>query len=230
MKLILSLFITSFLLTDSHDFALEDQITGEIETYVRDYYDGVNIEAEAELKWLPNSVSEEASVEITGIELSGSGNPRGYESFKLSYRNGREGKETRVQAYIRVYKEVPVATTQIRSGEELDEDNISLRRKDVSQFNRTPAQITSFDNLVAASTLREGTILTERHIKQPPVIESGESASMMIKNAGLLIQLNVTARQSGAEGETIRVQSDKTRETYEVEIIDPNNVKWKRTL
>lgn len=230
MKLILTLIITSFFLTDGRDFALEDQITSEIESYIRDHYYGVNIETEAELKWLPNSVSESASVEITGIELSGSGNPRGYESFKLSYRNNRERIETRVQAYIRVYQEVPVAITQIRRGEDLEESNISFRREDISQFRRTPAQITSFDNLVAASTLREGTILTERHIKQPPVIESGDSASMMIKNAGLLVQLNVTARQSGAEGETIRVQSDKTRKTYEAEIIDPNNVKWKRTL
>lgn len=230
MKLVISLFAALLIGSANDNYALEDQIVGELEAYVLDYYESADLHAEAELKWLPNSISEKNSVEITRVELSGSGNPRGYESFELTYQNDGSRNEARVQAYIRVYKKVAVANRRIRSGQDLNDDNIRFRQKDISQYNRTPAEITSFDNVVAASTMSEGTILTDRHIKVPPIIESGDSVDMMIEKNGLRITLTVNARQSGAEGETIRVQSDKTRKTYEAEVLGPDNLKWKRTL
>ncbi len=231
MKLIISLIAAVFLVSGSDQSSVEDQILSEIESYVLDYYEADDLYTEAEMKWLPNSISGESSVEVTRVELSGSGNPRGYESFELTYRNGSGDREdARIQAYIRVYQNVAVAERQIQSGEELNEDNIRLRQKDISQFNQTPAEVASFDDIAAASTLREGTILTDRHIKTPPVIESGDNADMKVEKNGLRIMLSVSARQSGAEGETIRVESDKTRKTYEAEILDADNLKWKRTL
>ncbi|MFP4647733.1 MAG: flagellar basal body P-ring formation chaperone FlgA [Halorhodospira sp.] len=108
-----------------------------------------------------------------------------------------------------------VAERSLRRGSRLQADDVRLALRDARRvrgtFYRTPEAIAGLE---MSRSVREGTVLTDRHVQPPLLIERGDRVTILAGNEGSIqISSRGRALERGREGDRVRVENlDSGRE------------------
>jgi flagella basal body P-ring formation protein FlgA len=111
---------------------------------------------------------------------------------------------------------VPVLNTDVRRGDPITPDMISFDTPDPKR--RIQGMISSpshLEDTEATRTIRAGTPLSVRDIKAVSVIHKGDPIQLIFENGALRLTVDAKALESGARGETIRVQNLQSNRTMD---------------
>lgn len=131
--------------------------------------------------------------------------------------NGREHVGTwQVAVQAAIWREVPVARSNLRRGELVRDADISMERRDIllqrDVFMSFP---TTEDSLELAENVPTGMPLLNRAVRMRPLIQRGRVVEAVFQDGTLSISLKVETLEDGSLGQTVRVRNPKTkRELY----------------
>ena len=102
-----------------------------------------------------------------------------------------------------------MATQNYSRGDLLERAAFELNLKEVSSLSNEPVvSLTGLKELRAKTNIRKGAILTEMMLEMNPDIKMGETVNAYLEKNGIVISMNVTARQDGRVGQTIRIATN----------------------
>lgn len=144
-----------------------------------------------------------------GIRNNGNADYLGNISASLTFTvDGRAVRKAPVSARIAVTLDVVQATRNIHRGEVVKKDDLRLTRETTTR--RTGDALTSLEEAIgkkAARSIRMGRTLTSVMVEDPPVVEKGNSVTIVAENDILRITTRGEALEDGRQGDRIRVRN-----------------------
>ncbi len=180
-------------------------------------------------RWIPRSILNLSDSQLIEIEPEVPVNR--YTIFNLSFRENGAIHSAQVQFVVETEKRLPVAIARIPSGSRMMTDMIEYRW--VSAPAGGNQLVESKEDLIGKQlrrTLAAGQPVRYADITGGYLIEAGEEALLKFNQAGVQIELQVYARESGGQDEEIIFYSEETRNRYLGKITGPGVAKWKRTF
>jgi flagella basal body P-ring formation protein FlgA len=117
-----------------------------------------------------------------------------------------------VPVEVKVFGQALVATRPLPAGESPALDALDLQEIELSR--QAPGVISDLavvGDAVMARTLAAGQPLRREHLRTRPVIAAGEMVRLVASGNGFSVTSHGKALNAGAEGQTVRVQSDSGR-------------------
>ncbi len=188
-------------------------------------------EAAVTPKWIPNSIESLGSQQITEVEFTQVGLPKGYQTVNVFFRENDEILSRDIQLHIQIEKPLPVSTRRIERNEMISEHDLVMQMTDITRLQRMP--IDSKEQILnqsAAGLIKKGDIIYETSLQKKPVVRAGDQVKMIYAEGGVEVALHCNAREDKAKGENIRLYSEKTRKTYIGKVITSEKVLWEKTL
>jgi flagella basal body P-ring formation protein FlgA len=204
-----------------------------VEQYFIKIYPENQYRFEFEFKRLPRTLQGVDPIHLASVQKSSRGLPRGYETLKVELVNeeGNSLGTTHVQIHLRLWQQLPVPEKRIRAGERLSNRLFNYEWVEITRMTGNfLMDATRVEGYIADHMLPASRPLRETDLAKPSIVEAGDSVNMQFDDGGLQISLRCTARQSAAKGEEIRVYSEQTRRTYQVKVLNSNQVQWLQTL
>ena len=123
-------------------------------------------------------------------------------------------KRSVVSPYVRVLSKAVVPSRDLRRGEILSMDDLSIVERDEARMpGDALAAIEDAVGLRMKRSVRRGRVLRESALEGVPVIERGDRVTLILRSGLIEIQAIGQSRESGAEGDWIRVVNlDSKRE------------------
>ncbi len=150
----------------------------------------------------------------------------GSHRFTLMTRvDGRVVSNQSVRVEIEALADIAVATSSLRRGSVLDDEDVELRYQDIS---RLKAPIFSLDHLVGKRlkrSVRLGDPLNRELVEFPPLIKRGEKVVIQARRKGFLLTATGFAREDGAAGGAIRVTNSTSHKEIVCQVVAPGLVK-----
>jgi flagella basal body P-ring formation protein FlgA len=156
------------------------------------------------------------------------GNPpwTGRQRFVLSFTT-REGP-VHLPLYAEVTatsKPVVVAVQPLSRGEVITAAHLELRAVDyLPQATDRRTAVESMDELIgmeARQAIQAGAVVFSDQVQAPVLIKRGEVITVSSHAGGIRVRTTARARQDGAKGELVQVESLETRERFEVRVVGP---------
>nr|PZN80576.1 MAG: flagella basal body P-ring formation protein FlgA [Pseudomonadota bacterium] len=119
---------------------------------------------------------------------------------------------------------VVVATTGVRAGEPLVEEQLALERRDVSGVAGAVSDMRRVVGLASRRALRGGQVVSERWLIQPVLVERGDSVTIVARNAGIEVRVPGEALESGRRGEIVRVRNTATEQVIRARVVEKGTV------
>lgn len=114
-----------------------------------------------------------------------------------------------VTVKLKLYQKVYVANKNYSRGDLVEDAAFDLSVKEVSSLIDEPViSLEGLKELRAKTNIRKGAILTGSMLEFNPDIKIGEVVTAYLEKNGIVISMNVTARQEGKVGQTIRVATN----------------------
>lgn len=182
-------------------------------------------------KWIPNVIERLESHQITDIQFTEVGLPKGYQTASVIFQENDKRVSQDVQLHIRIEKLLPVAAKRIKRNEVISDGDLLMQMTDITRLQRMP--IDSKEEIVnqsANSLIKKGSVIYRLSLQKKPVIHAGDRVKMIYAEGGVEVALNCNAREDKAAGEIIRLYSEKTRKTYIGKVVDAEKVLWEKTL
>ena len=113
---------------------------------------------------------------------------------------------------VRAYGKGLVSAHALQAEHAVSTDDV--RRAEVDLARELPGVLHDLDAVagrVLAHTLQQGAVLRKEHFKAPVVIASGDPVRVVYAGNGFSISTSARSLQSGAAGQTVRVQLDSGR-------------------
>lgn len=139
--------------------------------------------------------------------------------------NGREIRKVRIVGHIDIYREVVCMNHSMRRHEVIQEDDLSMARRDISRISN--AAISDIREAVGkrlVSSMRAGEIIRRDMLELAPIIKKGDRIAIIADTETLLIRARGEAMEGGAEGEMIRVRNSKSKKEVYARVIDASTV------
>ena len=127
-----------------------------------------------------------------------------------------------IAALLLMTAEVPVLARNVGRGEVLTAADFELEERAAP-----PPTLPRPDEILGKETLRPlvaGTIVQARDVTTPRLVKRGESVTLRIRVAGLLISTPGRALADGSRGDIVRVLATSTKRTLEGEVEGPSSV------
>ncbi len=125
---------------------------------------------------------------------------------------------------MRLFKEVFIASRQIKRNESITLSDIKIEIKDITQLRGTAVQtISELNDYIVKTNIQQGSVLVYEHLTTAPVIKAGDKITAQSRSGNVLITVEAFARQDGAEGETIKIQT-KDKKQFRAQVLDSQNV------
>ncbi len=148
---------------------------------------------------------------------------KGFILIPVFIENGNSKKQSFITYKIHLYKKVLITTEDTRSQVALSQNLFNMQLVEVTSLNGTPFvnsnEITSYRT---KSFLREGEILLKEKIELIPMINTGDKILAEVKFGNVIVTTDAFARQSGNEGDVIRIISNN--KILNAKVIDHNKV------
>src|SRR5882724_3086143 len=127
--------------------------------------------------------------------------------------NGREHVGTwQVAVQAAVWREVPVARSNLHRGESLRDADVTMERRDIllqrDAFLNFPA---TDDSMELAENVPTGLPLLNRSVRVRPLILRGHMVEAVFQECSLSISLKVETLEDGLLGQIVRVRNPKTK-------------------
>jgi len=175
-----------------------------------------NVAIEIEQAPEDKSVAAGAGTPVLSASMAGHTTPRGRANVIVTgIIDQTPIFKTTVAFNVHVFETIVVAARDIARGEKLTDDNIVLRRMEVSGF--APDSIFTatgqLAGLKAARVIRTGMPLTRQVVIVPPVVRRGAVVNIVFQTDSIRLTARGIAREDGAPGDIIKVQNvDSGRE------------------
>jgi len=117
-----------------------------------------------------------------------------------------------VQFEVKRYLDVVVAAVNLNAGDILSEQSLRLEKMDAGKL--VAGYVTELKKVVGLQLrypLAPGSVLSERSVMRPIVVQRGEVVKVLAKIGELEIAANGVALSGGAVGDVIRVQNSNTK-------------------
>ena len=168
----------------------------------------------------------EASTTATVSQLEYDSNTGRFNAALSVTGEGMNPIDTRISGRVDMMEEVPVAVARLLPETILRPEDVRISRVRTSQIRTEIAH--SLDQ-VAGMALRRpvpaGQPLQLADLIRPPLVQRGATVRVELAVASLSITGQATALDSGADGDTIRVQNTTSRALLSARVIGPNQVR-----
>ncbi len=135
-------------------------------------------------------------------------------------------KRINLTVLLKLYKNIWVASRDIKRGEIISEDYIKQAKVDIYSIKREYYK--SLKNIIgktAKINIKEGSLFTTRNIWQPPAIKRGEVINIIAENEFIKVTAKGKALKDGKIGETILVENLSSHRRIAAKVINDNTVK-----
>lgn len=126
---------------------------------------------------------------------------------------------------IRVYREVAVAARPVQRGRTLGADDIVMQKRDVSGPVRD--LFFSRDELlgkVALTDIRAGLPVNASLVTVPALVKRGDTVRIVAEREGCRVIMSGIAKETGGEGQVIRVMNTSLNRLVKAEVAEPGLV------
>lgn len=190
--------------------------------------DFVKLRGELELRltrpWTARAVPD-APLEVRILELPNAGVTAScIARFELRSGGQKLGEwQTPLQA--RIWREVWVAQTALKRGENLAEADVTRERRDVINVREPLAEFSERDPAFElAEPLSNGAMLLARSLRLKPVIRRGQLTDALLEDGALRVTLKVEALEDGAPGQTIRARNPISRRDLRGKVLSDQTI------
>lgn len=183
------------------------------------------------IRYIPTELEDVSAEHITGVSLTDPNMPTGYALAKVRYSTGNQQKQAQIQLFIDVWEQLLVPKQRIMPGQKLSKDMFEMNWVRTTRLQGE--YLKDFDVLkgkVSQRFLPADKPVPPMSIHNTPIIDFGNTVSLVYQENGLRLNLSCVARQPGARGDRIKVYCKDTRKTYEAYVINASTVKWEKTL
>ena len=128
------------------------------------------------------------------------------------YRNGFLLRRLQVPARIKIFMEVPVAVKTIFRGASIQNEDIKIEKKDITNYN--VSDILSPEEIIgkkARNNIPIDGIIVRLSIENEKVISRGDKVKIVVESGAIRISATGEALQDGATGEIILVKREGTQ-------------------
>ena len=180
-------------------------------------------------RWIPGSLQRINSGNIRSV-VPESGVER-FTNFKVSYMEHSRLKTAQVQLLVETERKLPVASRRIGAGEVVTEDDLDLRWVSVPyDRGQLVDRMEELSGKTIRRTLNNGEPIRHADVTTEYLVEAGDTIRLIFEQNGLRIEMEVEARQSGAQDEEITIYNKETRKRYLGKVSGPGVALWKQTL
>ncbi len=125
---------------------------------------------------------------------------------------------------VKLYKNVLVASNEIRRNENLSANLFDVKIEDVSLYEGKTLNVDdNLANFRSKVLVKAGTILSKYMIEPVPIVSKGDKIILHTGRTGVDISIDVIARQDGCAGDVISVYANGSK-LYKGKIVDKNNL------
>lgn len=156
-------------------------------------------------------ISAAQSLSVNGDQTPATGR----QCFEVTVHVGNETKTIDVVAELSLPPLVVVPVRAIPRQSRIRRTDLDLRRVDQSVLTAGCAQ--RLEDVVgkeAAHTLAMGKPIALSHVSEPVLVRRGDIVTVLVRTAGIRVRTQARARDDGAQGELVAVESLSDRRTY----------------
>lgn len=125
---------------------------------------------------------------------------------------------------VKLYKNVLIASNEIRRNENLSPNLFDMKIEDVSMYKGKTIDVEeNLANFRTKVLVKAGTILSKEMIEPIPIISKGDKIILHAGGTGVDVSIDVIARQDGCAGDVISVYANGSK-LYKAKIIDKSNL------
>jgi flagella basal body P-ring formation protein FlgA len=147
----------------------------------------------------------------------------GRQRFVISFPTAREKVNFSLSAEVTRPQSVVVAARPIERGAVVTAAHVELQERDSlpsAAGRRVPAgSVESLLGKEAARTIQAGQVLFDDDVQAPLLVKRGEDMTVYARSGGIQVRTIARARQDGARGELVQVESLDTRERYDAVVV-----------
>lgn len=130
-----------------------------------------------------------------------------------------------VRTQIKLFADVVTAKNSLKKGSSLASGDLQLKEKNVLQFGNDYFSTTSpLLGKQTAGYVRAGSVITKRMIKTIPAIKRNHPVTIIVKEAGLMIEAAGVALEDGSVGDLIKVKRKKSKDVIQGKVNAPGKV------
>ncbi len=150
------------------------------------------------------------------LEVAGGAAPwTGRQEFTFAASADENGPRFNVIADVSLPPGVVTVVKPLSAGSIIHESDVALQP--AQSLNASVQPFHSLADVVGRETtwsVPAGTILTPQSIRKPQLVRRGDAVTLYARHAGLSVRTTVRAREDGAQGELITVESFTSREPF----------------
>jgi flagella basal body P-ring formation protein FlgA len=128
------------------------------------------------------------------------------------HQNGFLKRRLQIPVRVRLFNEVATAVKTIFRGEAVKAENISLEKKEVTNY--TDIDLMPVDEIIgkkARNNISEGSIITRLSLESEKTINRGDKVKIVVEAGAIRISATGEALQDGAIGDMILVKREGTQ-------------------
>jgi len=139
--------------------------------------------------------------------------------------NGQRRTRVSINALVKVTANVGVATKNMVRGDTFSADFVEMRSIDITNLQGTPLfEMPKRDEFMIVGVIREGTVITNRHVAPRPAVEIGSAITMVTSGSFGRVSASGRARSAGGIGDVILVENTNSNKLVRGKIIQPGVV------
>ena len=154
-----------------------------------------------------------------GFELNVSGGRKPWVGRQYFSITGDQSAQTvTIAANVTKIQPVVALLRTVQRGELIRVSDLEIRQHEGALPNAAVSSLAEAVGMEAKRTIKADTILLESFLSSPLLVERGETVTVFARTAGITVRTFAVARQNGAHGELVQVESldDKQRFTARV--------------
>lgn len=130
-----------------------------------------------------------------------------------------------VEAEVTLPKQIAVAARPIERGGIVTAADVEMQYiEQVPGASVRRASIEDLDQLIGKEAVRpiqEGDVIFADHVQAPLLVRRGELITVVARGGGIRVRTQARAREDGAQGDLVQLESLETRERYDAQVIGP---------
>ena len=130
-----------------------------------------------------------------------------------------------VTGRISFFKEAPVAKHMIRSGDRILENDVEMKKVNVSFAKDGAPSLDELNGKIAVRTISMGQPIFASDLKREPAALRGQLIKILVGNEGFEVASSGTAEEAGGIGDVIKVKSSDTQKMLSGVLIDKATVR-----
>jgi flagella basal body P-ring formation protein FlgA len=147
----------------------------------------------------------------------------GRQRFLVSFATARGDVQIPVYAEVaNASAQVAVAVRPIARGEVITAADVEMQSLEGAPTTGRRSAVNSLEQLVgmeAKQAIQIGDVIFTDHLQAPMLVKRGEEISVVSQTGGIRVRTTARARQDGARGQLVQVETLETKERYDVRVV-----------